>query len=94
MKKIISQVAISLLCVAPVLAEDYPIDLMIRDMGYTSRFMTVDVVNSVKKSNADAKAYYATKKLEEPKRKESSCSSPQRGFTKDEILQPRISEAS
>ncbi len=95
MKKIISQVAISLLCVAPVLAEDYPIDLMVRDMGYTSRYMTVDVVNSVKKSNADAKAYYATKKLEEPKkRKESSCSSPQRGFTKEEILQPRISEAS
>ena len=93
MKKIMTQVALGLLCVAPVLAEDYPIELLIRDMGYTSRFMTVDVVNEVKKSNADAKAYYATKKLEHPKSKKSVCISPQRGFEKEDILQPRISEA-
>ncbi len=94
MKKIITQAAIALLCAAPLAAEDYPIDLMIRDMGYTSHYMTIDVVNSVKKSNADAKAYYATKKLEQPGKKKTSGVIPQRGFEKEEILQPRISEAS
>ena len=94
MKKIITQAAIAILCAAPLAAEDYPIELMVRDMGYTSHYMTVDVVNSVKKSNADAKAYYATKGLNKP-RKQSSCEvMPHKGFDKDEILQPRISEAS
>ncbi len=96
MKKIITQVALSLLFVAPLAAEDYPIDLLVRDMGYTSRFMTVDLVNSVKKSNADAKAYYATKKLDQPytKQKNTIETEPQKYFSKEEILQPRISEAS
>ena len=95
MKKIITQAAIALLCAAPLAAEDYPIELMVRDMGYTSHYMTVDVVNSVKKSNADAKAYYATKKLEQPGRKKRSYEVvPHKGFEKDEILQPRITEAS
>ena len=95
MKKIITQAAIALLCAAPLAAEDYPIELMVRDMGYTSHYMTVDVVNSVKKSNADAKAYYATKKLEQPRKKKRSYEVvPHKGFEKDEILQPRISEAS
>ena len=95
MKKIITQVALSLLIVAPLAAEDYPIDLMVRDMGYTSRFMTVDLVNSVKKSNEDVKAYYATKKLEQPYKKGNSLEvEPQKYFSKEEILQPRISEAS
>ena len=69
MKKIITQAAIAILCAAPLAAEDYPIELMIRDMGYTSHYMTIDVVNSVKKSNADAKAYYATKGLDKPTKK-------------------------
>lgn len=94
MKKIITPIALSLLCFAPVFAEDYPIDLLVRDMGYTSSYMTTEVVNAVKKSNADAKAYYATKKLDQPKNKKSTCISPQRGFSKEEILQPRISETS
>ncbi|MBQ3643684.1 MAG: hypothetical protein II961_03715 [Candidatus Riflebacteria bacterium] len=94
MKKIITQVTLALLAASPLLAEDYPIELMVRDMGYTSNYMTIDVVNSVKKSNADAKAYYATKKLDQPKRRKTSVVEPQRGFEKEEILQPRISEAS
>ena len=94
MKKIITPVAIALLGISPLLAEDYPIELMIRDMGYSSHYMTVDVVNSVKKSNADAKAYYATKKLEQPSKKKSSQVISYKGFEKDDILQPRISEAS
>ena len=94
MKKIITQAAIAILCAAPLAAEDYPIELMIRDMGYTSHYMTIDVVNSVKKSNADAKAYYATKGLDKPTKKSSSGVMPHKGFEKEDILQPRISEAS
>ncbi len=87
MKKIITQAAIALLCAAPLAAEDYPIELMVRDMGYTSHYMTVDVVNSVKKSNADAKAYYATKNLGQSRKKKSSYEVvPHKGFEKDEIL--------
>lgn len=95
MKKIIVQVALGLVCMAPLAAEDYPIDQMMRDLGYTETYLTVEVANAVKRSNAKAKAFYATKKLEKKCYKQTSEERVKDyAFKKEDILQPRVSEAS
>lgn len=94
MKKLITTVALGLVSMAPLAAEDYPIDLLVRDMGYTEPLITVDTVVAVKKANADAKKYYATKKLDSVKpAKASSVSCSSNGMTIDDMLKPRISDA-
>ena len=94
MKKIITTVALGLVSMAPLAAEDYPIDLLVRDMGYTEPLITVETVIAVKKANADAKKYYATKKLEDTRpHKASAVSYSGNGMTIDDMLKPRITDA-
>ncbi len=95
MKKLITTVALGLLSMTPLAAEDYPIDLMVRDMGYTEPLITVETVVAVKKANADAKKYYATKKLDDVKKynKAGAVSYSGNGMTVDDMLKPRITDA-
>lgn len=92
MKKILLPVAMGLIATAPLAAEDYPMSRMLRDMGYTESYLIDTFATEVEQSNKNAREFYAGKELDnsvKPKKKAET----HYGFTKEEVLQPRISDA-
>ncbi len=92
MKKLIHKVGLMLLCATPLLAEDYPIDMMLKDMGYLSPEISVNVANEIKTNNTKAKVFNADKKKAKEKKVTKSTVISKVIIAKDDVLYPRITD--